>query len=164
MRFPSWPTQRQPYHWGTQDPLRSPQSHRRRSHMIENPPRRRRVVPPPPPPPRRPNASSVQPPTATPLVPLPTERSIQPSAPLTPTPARPPVQRFAAHRAQRLVIPTMFMRLEPAVPLSAINDDPLFAVHSAARIVGLGHESLEKRRQRGQPPDYIQYHCCPAKV
>lgn len=51
----------------------------------------------------------------------------------------------------------MFMRLEPPVPLSAINDDPVFEVRDAAKIVGLSPDSLDKRRQRGQPPDYIQY-------
>jgi hypothetical protein len=51
----------------------------------------------------------------------------------------------------------MFKRLEPAIPFAVVNDDPVFDVHFAAVIVGLSADSLDKRRQRGQPPDYIQY-------
>jgi hypothetical protein len=49
------------------------------------------------------------------------------------------------------------MRLERSVALLTMNPDPLFDVHDAAEIVGLSRDSLDKRRQRGQPPDYIQY-------
>jgi hypothetical protein len=98
-----------------------------------------------------------------PLIPSPTERSIQPSAPTLPLPVPPPApartsaQRFAANRAQCLAIPIAYKRLEPGIPFSVVNDDPVFDVHSAAGIVGLSADSLDKRRQRGQPPDYIQY-------
>ena len=49
------------------------------------------------------------------------------------------------------------MRLEPAQPLIVINDDPVFDVRAAARILGFSAERLKKWRQRDQGPDYIQY-------
>jgi hypothetical protein len=49
------------------------------------------------------------------------------------------------------------MRLEPAQPLIAINDNPVFDVYAAARILGFSAERLKKWRQRNQGPDYIQY-------
>lgn len=49
------------------------------------------------------------------------------------------------------------MRLEPAQPLIAINDNPVFDANAAAAILGLSAEQLKKWRQRNQGPDYIQY-------
>lgn len=72
-------------------------------------------------------------------------------------PAPSPVQKVLATPAQCRVIPTFFMRLERSVALLTMNPDPLFDVHDAAEIVGLSRNSLDKRRQRGQLPNYIQY-------
>jgi len=58
---------------------------------------------------------------------------------------------------KRLLLPTGLMKLEPPKPLSVINDDPLFKPRAAATILGLTADTLKKRRQRGQGPDYIQY-------
>ena len=59
--------------------------------------------------------------------------------------------------AKRLLLPTRYMKLEPPVPLSAINDDPVFDPRAAATILGRTADTLKKWRQRGQGPDYIQY-------
>jgi hypothetical protein len=48
------------------------------------------------------------------------------------------------------------MHLE-SLPLSAIDDDPVFAEGAAGKIVGVSAESLKKWRQRGKGPDFIQY-------
>jgi hypothetical protein len=49
------------------------------------------------------------------------------------------------------------MHLEPPQPLSAINDDPVFAEDAAGTIIGVSAECMKKWRQRGQGPDYVQY-------
>ena len=54
-------------------------------------------------------------------------------------------------------IPLSLRRLEPAKPFNVINDDPVFEVREAAAILGLSKELLDKWRERGQGPDYIQY-------
>ena len=43
------------------------------------------------------------------------------------------------------------------MPLSAINDDPVFAVGAAATILGVSVSAMKKWRQRNQGPDYYQY-------
>jgi hypothetical protein len=53
--------------------------------------------------------------------------------------------------------PLSLRRLEPAKPFEVINDDPVFEVREAAAILGLSKELLDKWRERGQGPDYIQY-------
>jgi hypothetical protein len=50
-----------------------------------------------------------------------------------------------------------YVALEPARPLSAFIDDPLFKTRDAAAILGLTEDCLKKWRQRGQGPTYIQY-------
>jgi hypothetical protein len=57
----------------------------------------------------------------------------------------------------RLILPTRYTKLEPAKPLSAFNDDPLFNPKAAARILAVSVESLKKWRQRKRGPSYIQY-------
>jgi hypothetical protein len=49
------------------------------------------------------------------------------------------------------------MLLEPPLPLSAIIDDPVFAVGAAATILGVSVAAMKKWRQRNQGPDYYQY-------
>jgi hypothetical protein len=49
------------------------------------------------------------------------------------------------------------MKLEPSLPPSAINDDPVFNTAAAATILGVTSEAMKKWRQRCQGPDYIQY-------
>lgn len=51
--------------------------------------------------------------------------------------------------AKRLLLPTRYMKLEPPVPLSATNDDPVFKTRAAATILGLTADTLKKWRQRG---------------
>jgi hypothetical protein len=54
-------------------------------------------------------------------------------------------------------IPERFMCLEPPLPPLAINDNPVFNVNAAGRILGVSAERLDKWRQRNQGPDFIQY-------
>jgi hypothetical protein len=49
------------------------------------------------------------------------------------------------------------MHLEPALPLSAINDDPVFAVGAAATILGVSVDAMKMWRRRNLGPDYYQY-------
>lgn len=58
---------------------------------------------------------------------------------------------------QRTQVPFRLMELEPRLPFAAVNDNPLFDVVYAARILGISQDLLEKWRQRNQGPDYIQY-------
>jgi hypothetical protein len=55
-------------------------------------------------------------------------------------------------------IPERYMRLEPNLPLSCVNDDPVFDARDAGKIVGVSVELLKKWRQRNNGPDYIQYY------
>ena len=55
------------------------------------------------------------------------------------------------------------MTLEPARPLSAFIDDPLFKTHNAAMILGVSVDCLKKWRQRGTGPTYIQYQTVPGE-
>lgn len=68
-----------------------------------------------------------------------------------------PAQPSALGMAHRVEVPTRYMNLEPPLPLSAINDDPVFAVGAAATILGVSVEAMKKWRQRNQGPDYYQY-------
>jgi hypothetical protein len=58
---------------------------------------------------------------------------------------------------KRFEVPERYMRLELARPLIALDDDPVFDVYAAGRILGVTAECLKKWRQRNQGPDYIQY-------
>lgn len=57
----------------------------------------------------------------------------------------------------RILLPTRYTHLEPARPLSAFDDDPLFDARAAASLLRVSAECLKKWRRRGQGPDYIQY-------
>ena len=57
----------------------------------------------------------------------------------------------------RFVLPTRYTKLEPAKPLSAFIDDPLFNPKAAARILAVSVECLKKWRQRKRGPKYIKY-------
>jgi len=57
----------------------------------------------------------------------------------------------------RFLLPTRYTKLEPAKPLSAFNDDPIFNPRAAGRILGVSVECLKKWRQRKFGPSYIQY-------
>lgn len=54
-------------------------------------------------------------------------------------------------------IPERPMQLEPDEPPVFINPDPVFNTPDAATILGVEPSRLEKWRQRGQGPDYLQY-------
>lgn len=54
-------------------------------------------------------------------------------------------------------IPSRLHQLEPREPFRLIHDNPIFDIYDAARILGISQQLLEKWRQRGQGPDYIQY-------
>jgi hypothetical protein len=59
---------------------------------------------------------------------------------------------------QRTEIPERLRRIEPSdPPYFNSNIDPVFEVRYAARILGISQDLLEKWRQRGQGPDYLQY-------
>jgi hypothetical protein len=88
------------------------------------------------------NAPSAQPQTAT--------QPIRSAAP-QPDPAPGPGE------ARRTLVPPKYMHLEPPLPLSARDDDPVFAEGAAGTFLGVSAESLKKWRQRGKGPDYIQY-------
>jgi hypothetical protein len=47
--------------------------------------------------------------------------------------------------------------LEPPKPLIAIDDNPVFDVVAAGRILGVTPDWLKKWRPRNQGPDYLQY-------
>lgn len=59
--------------------------------------------------------------------------------------------------ARRVLLQTRYMHLEPPQPLSAVNDDPVFAVGAAATILGVTVEAMKKWRQRHKGPNYYQY-------
>jgi len=99
----------------------------------------------------------------------PASREVPLSPPANDPPAQPqtapppidfqPQQPVPAPRpttARRIVVPKS-MHLEPPQPLSAINDDPVFAEDAAGTIIGVSAECMKKWRQRGQGPDYVQY-------
>jgi len=48
-------------------------------------------------------------------------------------------------------------RLAPAEPYEVEIDDPVFNTEDAARILGVRPSRLEKWRQRGVGPEYLQY-------
>jgi hypothetical protein len=58
---------------------------------------------------------------------------------------------------KRTQIPEKLVQLEPAKPLSAINDDPVVDAIDGAVILGVKVATLKKWRQRNQGPDFIQY-------
>jgi hypothetical protein len=57
----------------------------------------------------------------------------------------------------RILMPTRYTELEPPLPLSVIDDDPVFPPAVAATILGVSRETLKRWRQLGQGPDYFQY-------
>jgi hypothetical protein len=84
-------------------------------------------------------------------------KSAQKPEPSTQQEALPSTSVRAAAAPKRTEIPLQLARLERAQPLYLIDDDPVFEVMYAARILGISQDLLEKWRQRGQGPDYIQY-------
>jgi hypothetical protein len=64
---------------------------------------------------------------------------------------------LSAPAPKRTEVPFCLMGLEPRLPFAVFNDNPVFDVVHASRILGVSQELLEKWRQRGQGPDYIQY-------
>lgn len=77
--------------------------------------------------------------------------------PPTPAPPTPLAPQTVEPTARKRIIPPRFMRLEPLRPISAINDDPLFDTHDAAKILGVSDDLLKKWRQRNRGPHYVQY-------
>ena len=67
----------------------------------------------------------------------------------------PPARTFIA--PVRLLLPTRYTELEPPVPLSVINDDPIFNTCAAAAILAVTCSKLKGWRQQRQGPDFIQY-------
>src|SRR5215469_10349001 len=118
------------YRWGAHARLRSPRPTGRRSTMAS------------PSSPRISQISRVQK-----LNPLPVAH--QETIPSPPVPG--------AVAPKRTEIPSRLARLEPSQPLHLIDNDPVFEVMYAARLLGISQDLLEKWRQRGQGPDYIQY-------
>jgi len=62
-------------------------------------------------------------------------------------------------------LPAQIMRLQPGHPFKLVGGDPLFdvdnpvfEVREAAAILGLSKELLDKWRERGQGPEFIQYY------
>ncbi len=88
--------------------------------------------------------------------PLPSQPTVQPSAPVISSPGQAPVPRSDFSQSRRFATPP-YVKLEPALPLSAFNDDPLFKTRDAAVILGLTEDCLKKWRQRDEGPTYIQY-------
>ena len=68
-----------------------------------------------------------------------------------------PAQPSVLGMARRVYLPSRYMHLEPALPLSAINDNPVFGVGAAATILGVSVSAMKKWLQRNQGPDYYQY-------
>lgn len=58
---------------------------------------------------------------------------------------------------RRIILPTRYTSLEPPLPLSAFNDDPLFNPRAAAEFLGVTVDAMEMWRRRNQGPDYYQY-------
>ena len=73
------------------------------------------------------------------------------------SPAALPAPSAIEGMARRVVLPARYMRLEPPIPLSAVNDDPVFDDRSASTILGVTVAAMKKWRQRHQGPDYYQY-------
>ena len=92
-----------------------------------------------------------------PIRPAATNASKQQTAqPGVSTSARPP-------KAWRL--PENIMRLQPGHPFKFVEDrrlfeveDPVFEVREAAAILGISKDLLDKWRERGEGPEYIQYY------
>jgi len=76
---------------------------------------------------------------------------------LRPTPATTPVSMVRALAHRRTEIPASYMDLEARKPLIVIDDNPVFDVNAAGRILGVTSECLKKWRQRNRGPDYLQY-------
>jgi hypothetical protein len=94
--------------------------------------------------------------TETPPIPSLAQPTVNPPAPVIsslPQRSVPPSDL----RPSRLIGTPPYVELEPARPLSAFNDDPLFKTRDAAVILGLTEDCLKKWRQRGQGPTYLQY-------
>ena len=54
-------------------------------------------------------------------------------------------------------VPQRLLRLEQREQFWVINDDPVFEARDAAFILGISVDLLEKWRQRGYGPAYLQY-------
>ena len=62
-------------------------------------------------------------------------------------------------------LPENIMRLQPGHPFKLVNGvplfevkDPVFEVREAAAILGISKDLLDKWRDRGQGPEFIQYY------